>query len=242
MEPAIVPFSDRAVLVNFEQRIDYQIHGQVMDLLSELKNTSIAGLTFTIPAYCSLTVGYDPKQISYRDLKQVIRHSLSQPAAEIHSDVRRLDLPVCYEREFAPDLKEISTHSGFEPEEIIRMHTGKTYRVFMLGFLPGFPYMGILEEGLQLPRKHKPRMKVAERSVGIAGLQTGIYPAESPGGWNIIGRTPVPVFDVANKDPFLFQPGDQVRFRPVDSPEYSRIRQAIRDKTFDFNSLYVKDP
>lgn len=243
MGPKIVPLGDRAVLVNFEQRIDYQVHLQVMSLLSGIKDASIAGITFTIPAYCSLTVGYDPQQTSYRDLKEVISDLMHQPAAEnISAVVRRLDLPVCYEGAYAPDLKEVSDHSGLEPEEIIRKHTTTTYRVFMLGFLPGFPYMGILEESLQVPRKNKPRMRVDERSVGLAGLQTGIYPFESPGGWNIIGRTPIPVFDASKEDPFLFQPGDQVSFRPVSSPEYKKIRQGIRDNTFDFNSLYVKDP
>jgi len=243
MIPEIIPFGDQAALVNFRQSIDHQVHLQVMTLMGKINDASLKGITFTIPAYCSVTIGYDPQKISYRQLKQEIKKLLNQ-LREQQSELsaRLLDLPVCYEEEFAPDLKEIADGSGLEINKIIELHTALSYRVFMLGFLPGFPYMGILTKDLQFPRKNKPRLKVAERSVGIAGLQTGIYPVESPGGWNIIGRTPIPVFDPSAENPFLFQTGDQVQFRPIGSIEYRETRDQIQNQTFDWNSLYVPDP
>lgn len=242
MNPEIVPLGDRAVLVNFQQTIHPEIHTQVMNLNSRTKDASIAGITFIQPAYCSLTLGYDPRKISFQELKALIRDLLSQPTKQPEAPARRLDLPVCYQGEFAPDLNEIANRSELEAEEIIRLHTGMRYQVFMLGFLPGFPYMGILPEELQVSRKNTPRMKVAERSVGIAGLQTGVYPVESPGGWNIIARTPVPLFEVSTEHPFLFQPGDQVKFMAVSPAEYQEIREAVRNQSFDRSSLYDKDP
>ena len=241
MSPQIVPFGDRAVLVNFRQSIDHQVHRQVMSLAGKINEVSTRGITFTIPAYCSVTVGYDPQLISYPDLRREITRLIDQPVEESDLAVRTLVLPVCYEAAFAPDLTDIAHNTGLKTDRIIELHTASSYRVFMLGFLPGFPYMGILPDELQIPRKKTPRLKVAERSVGIAGLQTGIYPVESPGGWNIIGRTPIPVFDPLAPNQFLFQPGDQVTFRPVGSLEYRKIRDQIQDQTFDRNSLYVGD-
>jgi inhibitor of KinA len=145
---------------------------------------------------------------------------------------------VCYEEPYALDLQEVSKFSGLTPKEIIELHTGETYRVYMLGFLPGFPYLGVLPKALQLPRKRTPRVNVPERSVGIAGQQTGIYPSGSPGGWNILGNTPLPIFNSSSDSPFLLQVGDKVKFKVVSSREYQKLHQQIQHQVFNWEAIY----
>lgn len=238
MSPEIMPLGDRALLVNFEQKIDPYIHSQVMDLLAKVEEASVDGVTFTLPAYCSVTIGFDPKKISYLDLKPTIVTLLKQPATKSTISSRSLTLPVCYEEPYALDLPEILKFSGLTPKEIIELHTGETYRVYMLGFLPGFPYLGVLPKALQFPRKRNPRLQVPERSVGIAGQQTGIYPSGSPGGWNILGNTPLPIFNSSSDSPFLLQVGDQVTFKEISSREYQKLHQQIQHQAFNWDTIY----
>jgi len=238
MSPEIMPLGDRALLVNFEQKIDPDIHSQVMDLSAKVEEASVDGVTFTLPAYCSVTIGFDPKKVSYLDLKPTIVTMLKQPATKSTISSRSLTLPVCYEEPYALDLPEISKFSGLTPKKIIELHTGEIYRVYMLGFLPGFPYLGVLPKALQFPRKRNPRLQVPERSVGIAGQQTGIYPSGSPGGWNILGNTPLPIFNSSSDSPFLLQAGDQVKFKVISSREYQKLHQQIQHQAFNWDTIY----
>lgn len=238
MSPEIMSLGDRALLVNFDQKIDPDIHSQVMDLSAKVEEASVDGVTFTLPAYCSVTIGFDPKKVSYLDLKPTIINLLKQPATGSTVSSRSLTLPVCYEEPYALDLQEVSKFSGLTPKEIIELHTGETYRVYMLGFLPGFPYLGVLPKALQLPRKRTPRVNVPERSVGIAGQQTGIYPSGSPGGWKILGNTPLPIFNSSSDNPFLLQVGDQVKFKVISSREYQKLHQQIQHQVFNWEAIY----
>ncbi len=238
MSPEIMSLGDRALLVNFDQIIDPDIHSQVMDLSAKVEEASVDGVTFTLPAYCSVTIGFDPKKVSYLDLKPTIINLLKQPATGSTVSSRSLTLPVCYEEPYALDLQEVSKFSGLTPKEIIELHTGETYRVYMLGFLPGFPYLGVLPKALQLPRKRTPRVNVPERSVGIAGQQTGIYPSGSPGGWKILGNTPLPIFNSSSDNPFLLQVGDQVKFKVISSREYQKLHQQIQHQVFNWEAIY----
>ena len=238
MIPEIVPLGDRALLVNFQQKINSMVHQQVLDLLSEIENQNISGVTFLQPAYCSLTIGFNPAYLKYSELKRMISELCQRPVEHVQASRRLVTLPVCYEEPYALDLKEISTSTGLDKNELVDLHTKPLYQVFMIGFLPGFPYLGVLPEKLRLPRLTTPRLQVPERSVGIAGLQTGIYPVSSPGGWNILGMTPVPVFNVYSDKPFLFKTGDQVKFKAIGNEEYQMTLEQIANDAFDWESLY----
>ena len=234
----IVPLGDNALLINFQQEIDPMIHQQVMNLSDKVTKANIPGVSYIQPAYCSLTIGYDSAVVEYGDLRKTIQKIDRESTANNDLKGRSLIIPVCYQQPYSLDLAEISQFSGLSQKEIIQLHTGTSYRVYMVGFLPGFPYLGVLPKPLQLPRQTQPRVKVAKRSVGIAGLQTGIYPADSPGGWHILGRTPIPIFRTNSEDPFLFKTGDQVTFQEITDQAYQNIRREIKQSDFDWNSLY----
>ncbi len=234
----MVPLGDSALLVNFESQISIKIHQQVLSLVSEIEHRQLVGITFLQPAYCSLAIGFDPAKLSFLELKSTVRKISQKLISHSKSDGRLIHLPVCYQPPYALDLDEISQRTGLTKEEIVDRHTGISYQVFMLGFLPGFPYLGILPKPLQVPRKETPRLQIPERSVGIAGLQTGIYPSSSPGGWNILGVTPVPVFNGSNKNPFLLRVGDRVKFQAIGMDEYKSAVRLIAEGAFDWDTLY----
>ena len=224
MIPKVAPLGDQAMLVSYPSTINSNTHQQVLALQSAIERQQVTGITFLQPAYCSLTIGFDPNLVGYAQLKQIVRKLCDKTVDPKAVKGRLISIPVCYEEPYALDLKEISNQTGLKKKEIIDLHTSNQYQVFMLGFLPGFPYLGVLPEILHLPRKKTPRLKIPEGSVGIAGLQTGIYPASSPGGWNILGNTPLPIFDASTEDPFLLRAGDLVRFKAIGIEEYQRIK------------------
>ncbi len=234
----IQPMGDRTLLVNFAQKIDPDIHQQVMNLSAKIEGELIEGVLYISPAYCSLSIGYNPEYIKYPELSLWIKNLWKQRKKYRKIPVRVLTLPVCYEEPYALDLWEISKITGLMPEDIIETHIAKSYQVYMLGFLPGFPYLGVLPEVLQCPRKAKPRLATPERSVGIAGLQTGIYPSESPGGWNIVGNTPLPIFTGQKSTPFLLRAGDEVKFQSITKNDYEHIEGEIREGTFNWDMIY----
>jgi len=230
----ILPFGSNALLINFEQRIDPLINSQVLALQAAIESASPNGLSHYIPAYCSLTVVYDPGLQSFEKLKAQILSLLKDlPASPSSSNQRRLKIPVCYEEGFGLDLSAVSQQTGLSAKEIIHYHTRTPFQVYMLGFLPGFAYLGKLPEELACARKASPRLRVPARSVGLAGLQTGIYPSEGPGGWQIIGQTPVEVFHENQAVPFLFKAGDQVHFHAISAAAFHDIRRAVEARTFD---------
>lgn len=232
-------FGDRAILIELEQKIDPRVNEQVIQIDRALRSAQFPGVTFSIPAYCSLTIGYDPSVTTFEGLRETIR-SLAEQIEHHHPEAqgRTLRIPVCYQSPHALDMEEVARHTGLRQADIIDRHVSCRYRVYMLGFLPGFPYMGRLPEQLACPRKATPRLRVPARSVGLAGFQTGIYPSEGPGGWQIIGRTPLPVFDKDKETPFLFQPGDHVKFYPVSKAKFEEIEGQIANGTFQQEEIY----
>lgn len=221
-------YGDRAVLINFEQRIDPNINQQVHALSQTIDQAQISGVEDLIPAYCSLTVTFDPDTLGFEGLCEKIQNLVNKiGASDIQLSQRKLTIPVCYDGVHAPDMQEIMKQTGLSKKEIIKLHTDTSFQVYMLGFLPGFVFMGILPEKLKVSRKQSPRLKVPPRSVGLAGLQTGIYPSESPGGWQLIGQTPLEIFRPHDKEPFLFQPGDEVRFEAISEEEYAEISHGL---------------
>lgn len=201
-----------------------------MQVYRYLQENTLEGMLELVPAYQSLAIYFDDSCLFFNRnhwqaaLLQKVNEALAAPA--IHSTPSVLvEIPVCYETEFASDMQEVCNQTGLSEETIIQKHSSERYEVMMMGFMPGFPYMGILPEGLYTRRKSSPRVAVHPGSVAIAGNQTGIYSLESPGGWNIIGRTPLPLVQLHRANEFLFAPGYQVKFKPITRMIYDLFLQ-----------------
>jgi KipI family sensor histidine kinase inhibitor len=223
----IYPAGDCALCVEFAQKIDGEINDRVHALAGSLADAQDAGLvTDIIPAYASLLVCFDPLRISSRRLKALLRRRIKKTRGGAAVKRKTVRIPVCYEGPFAPDMETVSAHTGLTPEEIVRRHSAPVYRIYMLGFLPGFPYLGGLDPALETPRLKTPRTKIPAGAVGIGGAQTGIYPLESPGGWQLIGRTPLKPYDPSRIPPILYNAGDNIVFYPVSASEYEQMAHA----------------
>ncbi len=233
----LLPFGDQALLVNFEQRVQVEVNQKVMAMYRAVKAADRAEVTFLIPAYCSLVIGYNPEISDFQHLRSWLKELKIEKEGHVEPE-RKLKIPVCYHPSYGLDLKEVAKLTGLDVESIIDLHTSHTFRVFMLGFLPGFAYMGPLPEKLQCARKSTPREKVPPGSVGLAGNQTGIYPDEAPGGWRIIGKSPLPIFSTQGHEPFLFQAGDLVRFEAIEDARFQEIQVQCTEGTFDWESIY----
>ncbi len=229
----IFPLGDCALTIDFGNSIDENINKKVLQLFYQLQSGCIPHIIDLIPAYSSLTVYYDivalyQKKEAEKTAFEIMAERIERLTAEETNDrsepSRQIKIPVCYAEPFALDIQEIAQQKNRTVDEIIRLHTAKTYRIFMIGFLPGFAYMGTVDERIAVPRKEKPRSVVAAGSVGIAGQQTGIYPLHSPGGWQIIGRTPLPLFDKDKSQPVLLQPGDEVTFHSITEDEFTHYQ------------------
>ncbi len=231
-------YGDSAVLINFEQKIDPQVNAKVITLKNVLGKGAIKGLVNCIPAYCSITATYNPLEISYNEICDQIEALAVRSSQTKALKIRYLNIPVCYDAEFSLDWNEVEKQTGLTSKKVIEIHTSAIFQVYMLGFLPGFVYMGSLPESISCSRKTKPRLRVPSRSVGLAGLQTGIYPSEAPGGWQIIGRTPLNIFDGTKTDPFLFRAGDSVKFKAVTKEIYDRIEKNVRSGKLNFEEIY----
>ncbi|MBQ8074738.1 MAG: 5-oxoprolinase subunit PxpB [Oscillospiraceae bacterium] len=220
----LLPHGDRAVDLVFENRISPEVNAEVQAFCRAVIHTKPDGILGCIPAYRTLTVEYDPLRLTYGQVCLFLR-SLSAPEAEEEGGIL-VRIPVCYGGEFGPDLGAVAKYAGFSEQEIIRRHTAPDYPVYMLGFRPGFPYLGGLDPLIACPRRAVPRQSVEGGSVGIAGGQTGVYPEASPGGWNIIGRTPLRLFDETSLS--LLHPGDTVRFEAVSEDVFWAIAKRRR--------------
>lgn len=228
----IFPLGDTALMLDYGNTIGEVINKEVIARFRQLQNDPLPGMIEAVPAYSSLAVYYDPcklvkkipgGQTIFDWMKAQLLLRLQQAAPEYNSHERVVKVAVCYENEFAPDLPQLASAKGISTDEVIRIHTDKTYKVYMLGFLPGFPYMGEVDERISMPRKSQPQ-KVDAGSVGIAGKQTGAYPLTSPGGWQIIGRTPFKLFDADKKRPTLLEAGDIVQFYAIGTDEFYAIQ------------------
>jgi len=231
--PIIEPLGDTALTIHFGDKINSNVSETVFSFFQTLKQKSIPGITDIIPAYSSLSIVYDIIEVrknsrsktAFEYLQNIIQEILHTKRNEYPTENRFFEIPVCYHPSVGIDIEEISTYKNLSTEELIHLHSNNVYRVYMLGFLPGFPYMGSLNEKLEIPRKKTPRTNILAGSIGIAGLQTGIYPLNSPGGWNIIGQTPVQLFKSNRENPCLLQPGDNVIFTPISMTEFNRLQQ-----------------
>jgi len=226
---------EQGLIVEFGNAIDPGINARVHRLSRALASLGLEGFLEAVPTYRSLLVLFDPLVLPRERLASEVEGILGVPAVEETPGAggAAVELPVLYGGEYGPDLGFVARHNGLSPEEVIAIHSSSDYLVYMLGFTPGFPYLGGMSSRLAAPRLSSPRGKVPPGSVGIAGGQTGVYPVESPGGWRLIGRTPLRLFDLEAEKAFLLAPGDVVRFRPVDEEEYWAYLQVEEIRAFE---------
>jgi inhibitor of KinA len=210
------PAGDAAIVVDFEPRLDPVVNARAVGLAQSIRATAPAGLRDVVVGYHSVTAYYDPLAVDADDLLTWLglEARRSRPAGS--GEVRTVTVPVLYGGEWGPDLAAVAEFAGCDASDVVRLHASRVYRVYMLGFVPGFAYMAEVDAKIAAPRRQAPRVAVPPGSIGIAGPQTGVYPVSTPGGWNLIGRTPLVTFDPERDEPCAFRPGDAVRFEPIE--------------------------
>jgi len=223
-----LPFGDNALLIEFGDVISSEVNQKVIALNEAILKAEIQEVEELIPTYRSLLVHYNPLKTTYEQLVfriKDIEKTLKELRVELEG--RKVIIPVVYGEEYGPDLSNVAHYHGLTEEQVIKQHSEREYRVYMLGFVAGFPYLGEVPDEIATPRLAKPRLKVPAGSVGIAEKQTGIYPCETPGGWRIIGRTPLKLFNPLRQPPALLKPRDIVKFKPISEKEFKIIKEAV---------------
>ncbi|MBI2163979.1 MAG: 5-oxoprolinase subunit PxpB, partial [candidate division NC10 bacterium] len=223
-----LPAGERGLVVEFGNEVSLEINAQVRALAFALAAERIPGLVEVVPTYRSIGLEYDPLTLSFDEVEQRVREVATRIDPRVLPAPKLVRIPTVYGGIYGPDLPFVAEHAGLGEAEAIRLHSQPTYHVYMIGFTPGYTYLGGLPERLHTPRLQSPRLKVPKGSVGIGGSQTGIYPVESPGGWRIIGRTHLTLFDPAREVPTPILPGDTVQFVPITEDEY--LRAATRER------------
>jgi inhibitor of KinA len=222
------PLGDAAIVIEFGKTISYETHLRIRAFAACLEKNQFPGLIEYVPAFTTITLFYNPwimskqgKSNAYQEMLHTIRKIEELVIPTELPETRLVEIPVCYDEAFSPDLAFVAEHAKLSIPEVIKIHSGTEYLVYMLGFAPGFPYLGGMDARIATPRRSSPRTRIPAGSVGIAGMQTGIYPLETPGGWQVIGRTPVALFDPQGQPPVLLEAGDKIRFVPVSKATYA---------------------
>jgi KipI family sensor histidine kinase inhibitor len=231
-EPRFLSGGDRAIFIELGDSIDPDVNQRVRNLQFAIEKAGIPGVVESVPTYRSLLVYFEPLQISAPEFREAIGHLLQSLTSSELPKRRLIDVPVTYGGEFGPDLELVASHNNLSAAEVVRIHSGARYLIYMIGFMPGFPYLGGMSSDIATPRKTTPRLKIPAGSVGIAGNQTGIYPAESPGGWQIIGRTPLELFHPTREPPSILQAGDYLTFVSVTPEEFTIVKESVRNGTY----------
>jgi inhibitor of KinA len=227
MSPRFLDLGDRAITVEFGDTIDPELLARVAALDHACAQAALPGVIETVPTFRSLTIIFDPLVTSRTELLPALQALLVDTAEAASTPSRHWRLPACYEGDFAPDLIDVARRCGMSAEAVVEVHTRSEYVVYMLGFLPGFPFMGDVAEALRLPRRDEPRVAVPAGSVAIANALTAVYPWQSPGGWHLLANCPVPLFDASRSSPALLAAGDRVSFEAVTAAEHARIAAAL---------------
>lgn len=228
--PRFRPAGDTAIIVELGVGIDRSVNQAIMALNAQIVAAGLNGVVETVPTFRSVLVSYDPIETAGDTLRSAIEELLNAPASDSADSRRRWQMPVCYDGEdFAPDLDEVADRTGLDRDDVISRHLSADYHVYMLGTYPGYGFMGDVDPALSLPRRTNPRLRVPAGSVAITGQLTGIYPLDAPGGWNLIGRSPVKLFDAQANPPALLRPGDQVRLYRIERSEFEDIANAVFD-------------
>ena len=230
--PRFLPSGDTALVVEFGQTIDRHISALVLALAQRIDDAKLDGVVETVPTFRSLMVHYNPLRLPQAKLKEHLVKFLDglKPA---NAAGRLWRIPACYDLSVAPDLEEVAERTGVPMNEVIDIHTSILFHVYMIGFLPGYGYLGDLPQKLALPRRQSPRVKVPMGSVAIAMTMSQVYALESPGGWHLIGRTPVPFWDQRREEPVLLRPGDKIRFEPMSLADYERLKAKVEAGPLD---------
>jgi KipI family sensor histidine kinase inhibitor len=226
-----LPAGDTAVVVEFGDRIDRVLSDRVLQLAQRVRAAAFAGVTDIVPTFRSLLLEYDPLVTDGRSVAAAVR-SLDAGADEAARRRRHWTIPASYAPEHAPDLVEVAERTGLTVDEVVALHAGTTFHVYMIGFAPGHPYLGDLPPALALPRRANPRLRVPAGSIAIAMTLSVVHPVDNPSGWHVIGATPVRLFDPACAQPALLAPGDVVSFRPVGVEEYEAVRSAVAANSY----------
>jgi inhibitor of KinA len=222
----IIPLGDLAVRISFGNSIKEETNGRIRQFILKLEKERVLGVIEWVPAYTSVTIYYEPEQISYGTMKRKLEEVYQAQLDSSHLTKPCVyEIPVCYGGEFGPDLACVAEYHGLSEQEVINLHANREYLIHMIGFMPGFPYLGGLPEEIAVPRLEQPRFSVLPGSIGIGGSQTGIYPTDVPSGWRIIGATPVCLYEPEKEDPFLLSAGNYIKFVPIDQGEYFKIKE-----------------
>ncbi len=244
-KPRFLNLGDSALTLEFGDRIDQQLVSAVSAfdtrLMQEKEAGRLNGVIETVPTFRSLTVIFDPLVISRSDLQGRLLLLLEKVETDNRQKGRHWRLPVCYGGDYGPDLESAAASLGLTPEKVIDLHASQTYLVYMIGFLPGFPYMGDVDPALHMPRLTEPRVRVPVGSVAITGQQTAIYPWESPGGWQLLGRCPLALFDAQRSEPALLGPGDRVEFQVISEDRYQELVEQTLENSLDFSQFLHKE-
>lgn len=232
MEKKIMPAGDAALVVEFGKEISDECNQKVMMLANQIKQKKIRGVREILPTFRSLMIFYDSQVTNYLKLKKIIERIKPDTVKESELLKKTLLVPCCYGREYGPDIKDMSKLLELSEEEIIKLHSDTVYKIYMLGFLPGFVYLGGLNPKICVPRLEMPRTLIPKGSVGIGGTQTGVYPVASPGGWRLIGSTPLDFYNPKRNVPILCNAGEQIHFIPIGKEEYELIRKDVEAGTY----------
>ena len=227
MKYSFLQNGDTALTVQLEKEISEEVNAYVTALTSSVQDKHIDGIIELVPTFCSLMIIYDCTVIRAGRLKKEISLIIDSLSISGAKSARIWDIPVCYDEEFALDIDSVSEHTGLSKEEIVSIHTSKPYLIYMLGFLPGFAYLGGMDKRLVTPRLDSPRLEIFKGAVGIGGEQTGIYPIASPGGWRLIGKTPVNVYDPGANPPILYNAGEYIKFYSISKEEFTELEKQI---------------
>lgn len=225
---------DKALIVEFGNAINLEVNRKVHALNEAVSRAKLSGVGECVPTYRSLLITYNPAVLSFEEMVSRIKGvEKALDTLVVEAKERKATIPVVYGGDFGPDLAYVAQYHRLKESEVIRIHSEHEYVVYMIGFIAGFPYLGELPKEIATPRLASPRIRVPEGSVGIAEKQTGIYPCEAPGGWQIIGRTPIKLFDASWGSPALLQAGDRVKFRPISADEFEQIRSAVLQQDYN---------
>ena len=232
---------DSALVIEFGNEISVDINKKIRKMMDDIKKESIDGIVELVPTYCSLLINYDVLKIDYNTLVEKLKTFLNNDLETAEGEeVTLIEIPTLYNDEVGSDLSYVAEHNKLSKEEVIKIHTGTDYLVYMLGFMPGFTYLGGMSEKIATPRLESPRLQIYPGSVGIAGKQTGMYPSMSPGGWRIIGRTPLKLYNPDSDTPVYISSGDYVRYVSISEEEYNDILKKVENNEYKLNIRKIK--